>query len=72
MVGLYQDPEGKHVFTMGGEQSVESREESSTTETLRRRVKELERELEKKVHYDTDTENTAFVIWQIVLYRPHN
>ena len=44
MVGLYQDPEGKHVFTMGGEQSVESREESSTTETLRRRVKELERE----------------------------
>ena len=53
MMGLYQDPEGKHVFTMGGEQSVESREESSTTETLRRRVKELERELEKKVHYDT-------------------
>ena len=64
MVGLYQDPEGKHVFTMGGEQSVESREESSTTETLRRRVKELERELEK-VHYDTwnnDIENTPFIM----------
>ena len=52
------------MFTMGGEQSVESREESSTTETLRRRVKELERELEK-VHYDTwnnDIENTPFIM----------
>ena len=49
MVGLYKDPEGKHVFTMSGHQTSETREEASTTETLRRRIRELEGELKKKV-----------------------
>ena len=53
MVGLYQDPEGKQVFTMGqgGQHTTATREELSTTDTLRKRVKELEIELEKKVKY---------------------
>ena len=50
MVGLYNDPEGKNVFSMTDpNQSTEIREDSSTTETLRYRIRELEKQLEKKV-----------------------
>ncbi|CAI8040048.1 hypothetical protein GBAR_LOCUS22328 [Geodia barretti] len=60
MVGLYNDPEGKNVFSMTDpNQSTEIREDSSTTETLRYRIRELEKQLEKKKGGVVKRENTA-------------
>ena len=47
MVGLYKDPEGKNVFTMEKYQSKEIIED--TSETLQRRISQLEAVLQRKV-----------------------
>ena len=49
MVGLYKDPEGKNVFTMEKYQTNGIMED--TSESLQRRISQLEAVLQRKVHH---------------------
>lgn len=53
MVGLYNDPEGKNVFTMTSPQTNATKGDTSTIETLRHRIRELEIELDTKVAHSS-------------------
>lgn len=53
MVGVYKDPEGKDIFSRSGMSPTDglgmSTKDANDTDTLRKRIKDLEKELEEKV-----------------------